>query len=261
MVRWALARAERVAAAPRVLVAVTERHRAFWQRDLGDVPRQNILVQSANRGTAAGVLRALVEIQSRESTTAPVALLPSDHYVEDEGVLHRALVAAVGAAWHGDPPVVLLGISPAAQEKGYGWILPESPGPFARVRRFVEKPPAQRVREMMRDGALINSFILAARVHVLLALIGRVFPDIVRAFQRLAHESQGEPEVRRLYEGLPPMDLSRDVLQHATSYLPVGRGPPCGWSDRGTPERLRRFLERPPWRPEREPPLSHLAAT
>ena len=230
-------------------------------RTLADVPRHNILVQPENRGTAAGVLRALVEIQSRDSTTAPVVLLPSDHYVEDEHVLHGALAAAIRAACHGDPPVVLLGISPAGQEAGYGWILPESSASFARVRRFVEKPPAPRVGEMIRDGALINSFILAARVHVLLALIGRVFPDVLRAFQRLAHEPEGAPAVRRLYEGLPSMDLSRDVLQRATAYLSVVRVPPCGWSDLGTPERLRQFLERQPGDPRRTPaPIAAAAA-
>ena len=260
MVRWALARARRVAATTRVLVAVKEQHRAFWERALADVPRQNILVQPENRGTAAGVMRALVEIQSREITTAPVVLLPSDHYVEDERVLHDALVAAVHAACEGDPPVALLGMSPTTQEAGYGWIVPESPDPFARVRRFAEKPPAPQVREMIRDGALINSLILAARAHVLLALIARVFPDSLRAFQRLAREPEGAPEVRRLYEALPSMDLSRDVLQRSTGFLSVIRVPPCGWSDLGTRERLQRFLDHPPWRPEHRPPLPHPVA-
>ena len=245
MVRWALSRARRVVANSRVLVAVREQHRAFWESALADVPRENILIQPENRGTAAGVMRALVEIQTREITTAPVVLLPSDHYVEDEGALHDALGAAIRNACHGDSPVVLLGISPTTQEAGYGWILPASPGPFARVRQFAEKPPAPQVREMVRDGALINSLILAARAHVLLALIARVFPDTLRAFQRFALEPDGAPLVRRLYEALPSMDLSRDVLQRSTAFLSVVRVPPCGWSDLGTLERLQRFLTHP----------------
>ena len=260
MVRWALARARRVAATARVLVAVKAQHRAFWESALADVPRENILVQPENRGTAAGVMRALVEIQSREITTAPVVLLPSDHYVEDEPVLHEALGLAVRNACHGDPPVVLLGMSPTTQVAGYGWILPESPGPFARVRRFAEKPPAAQMLEMIRGGALINSLILAARAHVLLALIARVFPDNLRAFQRFAREPEGAPDVRRLYEALPSMDLSRDVLQRSTAFLSVVRVPPCGWSDLGTLERLQQFLDRPPSRPEHRPPLPHPVA-
>jgi len=241
MVKWALARARAVAPPSHILAVVREQHSAYWPCAFADLPRRNILVQPENRGTAAGVMRALVEIQSREFTKVPVVLLPSDHYVEDERVLRDALGAAIGHACHGDPPVVLLGISPTGQESGYGWIVPESSGALARVRHFVEKPPAPRVRELVRNGALINSFILAARAHVLLALIARVFPDNLLAFQRFAREPEGAPEVRRLYEALPSMDLSRDVLQRSTTFLSVVRVPPCGWSDLGTPERLLRF--------------------
>jgi len=260
MVRWALARARLIAEAPRVLVVVREQHRACWEGALADVPRENILVQPANRGTAAGVMRALVEIQSRAITTAPVVLLPSDHYVADERVLHQALGVAIGNACHGDPPVVLLGIGPTGQEAGYGWVLPESPAVVARVRRFAEKPPAPQVRELIREGALINSLILAARAHVLLALIARVFPDTLRAFQRFAREPEGAPAVRRLYEALPSMDLSRDVLERSTAFLSVVRVPPCGWSDLGTLERLQRFLDHAPWNPDHRPPLPHFVA-
>jgi mannose-1-phosphate guanylyltransferase len=260
MVRWALARARGIAPASQVLVVVKAEHRRFCQRHLADVPRQNILVQPENRGTAAGVLRALVEIQSRGDTATPVVLLPSDHYVDEERLLHEALVVAVRAACHGDPPVVLLGISPTNPESGYGWILPDAPGVLARVARFVEKPPASHVSGMIRDGALINSFILAARVHVLLSLIGRVFPDILHAFQRLARAPEDGPATRRLYEGLPFMDLSRDVLQRASRFLSVVRVPPCGWSDLGTPERLRQYLGRAAHGPSSTPAPFGVAA-
>jgi mannose-1-phosphate guanylyltransferase len=260
MVRWALARARGIAPGGQVLVVVKEAHLRYCQRHLADVPRENILAQPENRGTAAGVLRALVEIQSRGDTATPVVLLPSDHYVDEERPLHDALVVAVRAASHGDPPVVLLGVSPSAPESGYGWILPDAPGVVARVLRFVEKPPASRVSGMIRDGALINSFILAARAHALLTLIGRAFPDIPRAFQRLAGAPEDGAAARRLYEGLPFMDLSRDVLQRASRFLSVVRVPPCGWSDLGTPERLLQYLGRAPHGPSLTPAPFGVAA-
>jgi mannose-1-phosphate guanylyltransferase len=249
MVRWALARARSIAPAPRVLVAVKEQHQVFWQRHLADVPRYNILVQPENRGTAAGVLRALVEIQARGSVASPVVLLPSDHYVEDEGVLHHALTAAVQAARHEVPPVVLLGLSPAAPEPGYGWILPATSDAFTGVRQFVEKPPVESVGEMIRCGALINSFIVAARAQALLELFGRVLPEIVRAFRHAVCCTQTGLASRLLYEHLPCIDLSKDVLERAANVLSVLRVPPCGWTDLGTPDRLRQFLERPPRAP------------
>ena len=121
MVRWALARARLIAETPRVLVVVREQHRACWEGALADVPRENILVQPENRGTAAGVMRALVEIQSRAITTAPVVLLPSDHYVADERVLHRCA---------GGRPQECLPRRPARRAAGYQ---PHRPGGRLRV--------------------------------------------------------------------------------------------------------------------------------
>jgi mannose-1-phosphate guanylyltransferase len=243
-----------------VLVAVTEPHRPHWQRHLADVPRRNVLVQPENRGTAVGVLRALVEVQARGCAAAPVVLLPADHCMGNESVLHHALARAVLSKRHDHPPVVLLGVSPRSAEPGYGWILPEAPGPISRVSRFIEKPPAESVAEMHRDGALINSFILAARVQALLGIMGRLLPDVLGAFRRLASSAEDGVACRRLYERLPLIDLSRDVLERAVKSLSVVRVPPCGWSDVGTPERLGQFLDGPPRHPGLSPAPAGAAA-
>jgi mannose-1-phosphate guanylyltransferase len=243
MVRWALARARRIAPAPRNLIVVNEYHRVFWQGHLADVPRQNLVIQPHNRGTAAGVLLALLEIQARGSAAAPAVLLPSDHYVADELVLHHALLTAVHSSRHNGRSAVLLGISPTGIESGYGWILPATGEAFSRVHQFLEKPPPEAIGRMVERGALINSFILVARVSMLLEIIGQALPDVLQAFRRSTVTSRAELSVRRLYENLPSIDLSRDVLERAAGSLSVVRVPPCGWSDLGTPDRLRQFLD------------------
>jgi mannose-1-phosphate guanylyltransferase len=243
MVRWALARARQIAPAPRVLIVVNERHRVFWQRQLADLPARNVMIQPCNRGTAAGVLLALLEIQARGSAAAPVVLLPSDHYVADEIVLHHAMLTAVQASRHSGRSAVLLGVSPIDLEPGYGWIVPATGDPVARVSQFLEKPSTESVGQMVGRGALINSFILAARARMLLEIIGPALPDILQRFRRCTVTSRAELAIRRLYEDLPSIDLSRDVLERAAGSLSVVRVPPCGWSDLGTPERLQSFLE------------------
>ena len=242
MVRWALARARCLAPAPRVLIVVNEPHRPFWRRELADVPLHNLVIQPCNRGTAAGVLLALLEIQARGSAAAPVVLLPSDHYVADEIVLHRAMLTAVRVARRSGRSAVLLGVSPTDVGPGYGWIVPATADPIARVSQFLEKPSTENVGQMVSRGALINSFILVARVQAMLDLYGQTLPDILRAFRRCTPTSPAELAIRRLYEDLPSLDLSRDVLERASGSLSVVRVPPCGWSDLGTLDRLQFFL-------------------
>jgi mannose-1-phosphate guanylyltransferase len=256
MLYWALARARQVAPVPRVLVVVNECHRVFWETQLADLPRHNLVRQPSNRGTAVGVLLALVEIRARGSAAAPVVLLPSDHYVGNEALLHRALAAAVRAVRLDGRRVLLLGMTPDGAGAGYGWILPATGDPVAPVARFVEKPPASDIGLMVSRGALVNSFILVARVQAMLDVIEHELPDVVRAFEGGVAGADGAG-IGRLYDGLPAVDLSRDVLQHAAGRLSVVRVPPCGWTDLGTPERLLQFMARAPAVPPAPPPPAH----
>jgi hypothetical protein len=52
------------------------------------------------------------------------------------------------------------------------------------------------------------------------------------------------PALLDLYERLPDLDFSRDLLQQQPSKLSVLRTAPCGWSDLGTPHRVGETLQR-----------------
>jgi mannose-1-phosphate guanylyltransferase len=241
MIRWALDRARRVAPDGRILVVVNEAHRRFWEADLADLPRQNILEQPANRGTAAGVLLALLTVEARNRAASPVVFLPSDHYIEDEATLNGAIQDGVDAV-RGAAEVVLLGMTPSEHDQECGWIVPGDGSPIASVRQFVEKPPADQSAKLMLLGGLINSFVFVARSAAMLALFERALPDLTDAFRTRVRPLVGVTGLTELYERITPADLSRDVLQRMPSALGVVPVPPCGWSDLGTPARLQRFL-------------------
>jgi mannose-1-phosphate guanylyltransferase len=244
MVRWAIERACRVLPKRRVLIVVNEAHRRFWEHDLADVPGGNLLVQPANRGTAVGVLLGLLAVQARANPLAPIVFLPSDHFVADEDTLADSIEQAVRAVALDAAGVMLLGMTAAESDQEYGWILPRGGRGVAGVRRFVEKPPEGAARQLIRLGALVNSFVIVARAEAMLRVFDRVLPDVLRAFR--AHvDSRGFGSLDGLYRALLPHDLSREVLQRAPGSLSVLRVPSSGWSDLGTPARLLSFLGRP----------------
>ena len=164
MVRWAIERARRVVPLHRIVVVVNQAHRRFWEPELTDIPRQNLLIQPSNRGTGAGVLLALLALEGRTHPQSPVLLLPSDHFVARETVMASAMAAALFAARCGSRDLVLLGLSPSAAEQDYGWILPRAQGYVAAVGQFVEKPPPDALPGLIGSGALINSFVMAGRL-------------------------------------------------------------------------------------------------
>ena len=249
MVRWAVRRAQSLVPPSRVVVVVTEGHREYWEPELTDLPPENIIVQPRNRGTAAGILLPVLEIFFRSRRTAELVFLPADHYVAAEGVLRESLVQAIQAARAEDRPVVLLGMSSEEPDTDLGWILP-LPGPErVRVAAFVEKPDAETAAELLRLGALASSFMLAAQASRLLELYATTLPNLLNAFVPVILDGSDPKALSALFDQIPRLDFSKDVLECCPGGLAVLSVPPCGWIDIGSPSRVERYARRCESRP------------
>lgn len=236
MLEWTLRRAGRLSGPSRTIPIVAAGHRRYWERDLSAFAG-NLVVQPENRGTAAGILLPLLEVLARDRE-ATVAILPSDHYIANEAVLAASLRRAVVEARSDAEPVVLLGITPDDADPELGYIVPDRRGGTA-VAGFVEKPALPEARELLRRGAVWNSFILVARAVSLVRLFARRQPELLRAFlDGLPARGWSARALETLYASLPSRCFSRDVLQKSVDALRVIVVPPCGWSDLGTPRRV-----------------------
>jgi mannose-1-phosphate guanylyltransferase len=248
MLRWAVERACAVVPREHVLIVVAEQHRRFWEHELSDFPLDNIVVQPRNRGTGAGLLLPLLRLWRHRDTVARVLVLASDHYVEDEQTLRESLDVALNARGHRAGRLLLLGMTPRGLDHDFGWIVPASraSGGIRRVAHFAEKPGLEGARVLMRRGALVNSLILVAPVDLVLRLYQESLPGILGALLDCPGDAGGREPLAEIYESIPTSDFSRHVLARSVRHLSVVQVPWCGWSDLGTPDRLRRFGFRRP---------------
>ncbi|MCB9788542.1 MAG: NTP transferase domain-containing protein [Deltaproteobacteria bacterium] len=233
-----LDRADRISGRDRTVCVVTSKHSRWWSEQLGDRALDNVVVQEANRGTAAGVLLPIAHILRRDPD-ATIVILPSDHHFADEDTFVRAIRRGVEASRAQPQRILLMGIVPERPETDYGWILPatDHDGAPARVACFVEKPPRHRAQELMSAGGLWSPFVLIGKASAFRDIFARSAPDLLQRVEaRVAEERQGI-----LYRNadLPELDFSGSILQAAADRLRVMPVPACGWSDVGTPERLR----------------------
>lgn len=250
-------RAETVVPREQVCAIVAAAHQHHWSRHLDSLPPRNVIAQPCNRGTAIGILLPLLHILERDPK-ARIVLLPSDHYVRSEARLTAALRAAISAGTVSDAGIVLLGIEPCAPDPELGYIVPhrDSRSRYATVERFVEKPSRADAEKLIERGALWNAFIIAADATALLRLFQQRCPEIVREMRRLikrADTHHCSEVLAKLYDGLPNLDFSREILQRQEQHLRVLAVPECGWSDLGTPERVAEALRD-------LPTLTHVAA-
>jgi mannose-1-phosphate guanylyltransferase len=248
----AMHRARHVAPRERVCVIVAEHHRRYWQSALWTTARGNIIVQPRNCGTANGILLATLRILERDPL-ARIVFLPADHFVRNESALAGSLREVATLLTRNPNELLLLGIEPEEADPELGYIVPAKSGAMSGdgtrgVERFVEKPQSSLARELLRGGALWNSFIFAAHAPALLGMLRSATPEIVESMEtalaRDARLGARSIALEELYAELPSVDFSRAVIQGAEAQLRVITVPACGWSDLGTPKRVAEALKR-----------------
>jgi mannose-1-phosphate guanylyltransferase len=241
----ALMRARSVALPSHVATVVAAQHRQWWSSALNDVHESNVFVQPQNKGTAFGILLALLRLEMRDPQ-ATLILLPADHYFRDEEPVTRALRMAGNLACAYSSSIYLLGADPESADTELGYILPQrrivdSP---AAIAGFTEKPIQEFAQELISHGALWNLFILGGSVNALLALFMEEHADTVAEMREALQNSVAgqKTSLHQLYERIPPLDFSRDILELQADRLHVIRVPHCGWTDLGTPKRVEATL-------------------
>jgi mannose-1-phosphate guanylyltransferase len=251
----ALKRGAGITAPERICTIVAQQHREWWAEALRQAPISNVIIQPRNRGTGVGLLYSLLHILPRDPN-ANLVLLPADHYVRDEALLRDAVHAALRRLAADPTAPVLLGVQPEEVDTELGYILPGHIDPLGGqyVARFIEKPNAVLAREVIEQGGMWNTFIIAASAQSLLDLFMPRFAPLVMEMQLIMNRAGcvGLPAASSwaalvdFYERLPQVDFSRDILEGREACLRLLNVPSCGWSDLGTPKRVAETLQRIP---------------
>lgn len=205
----------------------------------------SVLFQPSDRGTAAGVLMALMPVLDAGPDTL-VLLTPSDHGVRDAQKFRLGVEEAWRKVRQHDH-VVLFGVTPTHASDDYGWIVP-GPGEIAGLRpvcEFVEKPRSSEAARLLASGGLWNTMVVVARASTLRDLFAEHLAELTSFFDAAR---QLAPPVREgflaeIYRTMGSWDLSRDLLTPARHLLVQTWPKAIGWTDLGTPERLTAWLD------------------
>ena len=237
----ALKRAATVAMPSHVCTVVADQHRRWWTSAIAGLNESNVFVQNRNRGTAYGILLALLKLEMR-NPSAIVTFLPADHYFRDEEAITRVLRIAGNLASANTHATYLLGADPERADPELGYILPaekvlDKP---AEIVGFTEKPTTDHARELLSVGALWNLSILVGSLGALLELFEEDYAERLGQMRealncRVAGDRQS---LDTFYGAIAPSDFSHDVLEVQATRLQVLRVPNCGWTDLGTPQRV-----------------------
>jgi mannose-1-phosphate guanylyltransferase len=242
----------------RTAYVVVKTHEKFYRSELADVEPHRLIIQPNNKGTTPAVICSLLRIMAIAGDPV-VAFFPTDHYYSNEAGFIFSVDRAVRVAQHRSDMLVVLGAEAEHPEVEYGWIEPGThfDSPFTnallRVSRFWEKPSHPTAQALLARGCLWNTFVMVGRASLFLALLGNAMPPgVLNAFmaeKRNSEDPTNPVAEAKLWASLTAGDFSRQVLTLSTQYLAVLRVDGVGWSDLGTPERVRAAMARSGLRP------------
>jgi mannose-1-phosphate guanylyltransferase len=121
-------------------------------RQLPKLSKSQVLAEPVGRNTAPAIgLAAFLLL--RKNPDAVIGMFPSDHVIADEKSYRATIARGVAIAAAGEN-IVVLGIRPNRAEIGYGYIEAGSAfdGDALRVRRFTEKPDAEKAAAFVAAG-------------------------------------------------------------------------------------------------------------
>jgi mannose-1-phosphate guanylyltransferase len=169
MVQQTVGRLSPLAPTTRFWVITNQESRREILRQLPRLAKPQIFAEPVGRNTAPAIGLAAFLLLQRDPD-AVIGLFPSDNVIANEARFRRLLKQGIEIAAGGEN-IVVLGIPPTRAETGYGYIEAGAslPGGALRVRRFTEKPDAERAAAFLAAGNYFwNSgmFLWSARTLV-----------------------------------------------------------------------------------------------
>jgi mannose-1-phosphate guanylyltransferase len=216
-----------------VIVITNEAQAPEVQRQLPKFPKENIVAEPVGRDTCAAVTLAAAVVGAR-STTAVMAMLPSDHVIQDVKKFQQTLMDCFDLASRGRA-IVTIGIKPTEPATAYGYIqfgdaLPAPAGSkkyktiFHKVERFVEKPYYDKAVEYVNSGQYRwNAGMFIWSFVTITEGLQKHQPEMADACRRWFNAASSGPKLKKVlakeYPEIKKISIDFALLEHAQNVV------------------------------------------
>jgi mannose-1-phosphate guanylyltransferase len=243
MIQQTVSRLLPLAPAKRFWIMSNEDSRAELSRQIPRLSKQQIIAEPVGRNTAPAIgLAAFILAES--DADAVIGMFPSDHVIGDEISYRHILQEGIKIASAGEN-IVVLGIRPTRPETGYGYIEVDSAteGDAHRVRRFTEKPYAERAARFLEAGNYFwNSGMFIWSARTLTNALREHLPKTAPLLEEIAQtfgKRKFAATFRRLYPKCENISIDYAVLEPRSAKGKQNSNIFClladfGWNDLGS---------------------------
>lgn len=216
-------------------------------RQLPELPREQIIVEPAPRGSgpAIGLSAAIAH---RRDPEAIVGSFAADHVVSQPSLFEQAIRAAIELAAAGY--LVTVGIQPSYAETGYGYICAgDDIGVYqgitvSRVASFKEKPDLTTAEDYVSSGNYLwNSSMFVWQAKTLMTEMYALLPELAKALDAIAADwdtERRENTFREIWPAVEDVSIDHGILERSDNVAVVPGS--FGWTDLGDWHGLGRIL-------------------
>lgn len=223
-----------------IYVVTNETYKNLVSEQLPQLPKENILSETARKNTAPCIAYASYKIHQKDPKAITV-VAPSDHLIKKEDIFVKALRSSFQKASQQDC-LITLGIKPTRPDTGYGYIqfvksdVEEKDKRIHKVKTFTEKPDQEMAQFFMDSGDFLwNSGIFIWSTESIVKAIETHDPELAAVFKEgieFYNTSKEQEFINRAYSTCKNISIDYSVLEKAKNVYV--RSSIFGWSDLGT---------------------------
>lgn len=219
--------------------AIARRVRASLGRDR----RCKVIAEPVGKNTAPAIALAAAYLESKAPGSV-MLVAPADHLIQPRTAFVKAAKHATQLAALKNR-LVVFGIQPTRPDTGYGYIeLGKLVGQTGKVsshdvRRFVEKPNAQRARAYCKSKRYLwNSGMFVWRADVVLEEFAQYMPTLHRQVMEAAKQRFTQRAIDAFYQRCEKQSIDYGIMEQSKRVAAV-RGT-FSWDDIGSWEAIAR---------------------
>lgn len=247
-IRQTYERCLRIVPQENILVVTAERYRDLVTEQLPELQTENLLLEPYSRNTAPAVAYCTYSLLKRDPE-AMVAILPSDHIIDDDELFSQTISTAFEYIDTNDV-LMTLGIVPSRPDTNYGYVQAyggreayKANEPL-QIKTFTEKPDKTLAEIFINTGEFLwNAGIFLWKAKTIRQEMEKHTPDITTQFNgwEAAIGSKIEKEfIQRAYTGCPNISLGYGVMEKTDrAWIYPAK---FGWQDIGTWESLYNYI-------------------
>lgn len=234
----------------RIFVVTDCKYEQLVATHLPNIPRENIIIEPIGMNTAPCIALSAMLIE-KKFPNATLAVLPSDHLIENELLFRQTLKAADKYIQDNATSVVTLGMSVTRPEIGYGYIkYNKKQGEidnlsFFNVERFVEKPDYETAKQYMDEGCYLwNGGMFIWNTQNIINLTRECLPTTYETLNEIVNSSEEEfnQVLYELYPRVENISVDYGIMEKVDQITVIPSD--FGWDDIGSWLSLERYREK-----------------